>query len=284
MARLKGSSRTQACRTGEFPDTSHSPFVAIIGPMLAALFACTVLWQDPRPADKRPAPPAAKEASAEKGKDAGKALDDKSAKAVLDAWNKAKNSSKFEDRLQALDQFGTGRHKTIVPALTTIAGTDKSPLLQKRAVELLVDQTPAEALAAIKKLLKNPKVTDPMVLAELVRGIQRCGYDKTCWADIEPLFERSYAQECLPLHEAILELAKVCREKQALPLLLRNFDEPKPADVDAADNPPADYWEARWKAWQAWRPRVADALEAITGQKFENAEAAKLWLKKNPPK
>lgn len=284
MAQLKGCSPATTCRSGEFPDTSCSPFVAIIAPMLAALFACTVLWQDPRPADQRPVPPAAKEASAEKGKDAAKALDDKSAKAVLDAWNKVKNSSKFEDRLQALDQFGTGRHKTIVPALTTIAGTDKSPLLQKRAVELLVEQTPAEALAAIKKLLKNPKVTDPMVQAELVRGIHRCGYDKTCWADIEPLFERSYAQECLPLHEAILELAKVHREKQALALLLRNFDEPKPLDVDAADNPPADYWEARWKAWQSWRPRVADALEAITGQKFENAEAAKLWLKKNPPK
>jgi hypothetical protein len=284
MARLKGSWPALACRTGEFPDTSRSPFVAIIGPMLAALFACTLLWQDPRPAEKRPEPPAAKEASAEKGKDAAKVLDDKGAKAVLDAWNKVKNSSKFEDRLQALDQFGSGRHKTIVPALTTIAGTDKSPLLQKRAVELLVEQTPAEALAAIKKLLKNPKVTDPLVLAELVRGVQRCGYDKTLWADIEPLFERSFAQEALPLHEAILELVKVHREKQAMPLLLRHLDEPRPADVDAADNPPADYWEARWKAWQAWRPRVVDALEAVTGQKFENAEAAKQWLKKNPQK
>lgn len=252
--------------------------------MLAALFACVVLWQEPRPADQRPAPPAPKEASADKAKSDGKALDDKSAKAVLEAWNKVKNSSKFEDRLQALDQFGAGRHKTIVPALTTIAGTDKSPLLQKRAVELLVDQTPADALAALKRLLKNPKVTDPMVQAEVVRGVQRCGYDKTLWADVEPLFERSFAQEALPLHEAILELVKVHREKQALPLLLRHLDEPKPSDVDAADNPPRDYWEARWKAWQSWRPRVVDALEAVTGQKFENAEAAKQWLKKNPPK
>lgn len=258
--------------------------------MLATLLSCALAWQEPRPAEKRPPAPSAKEASADKsdkgirGKAANeRSLDDKSAKAVLETW-KAKAKAEFEERATALDQLGTGKHKLLVPALATVVTTDKSPILQKRAATLLADQEPAEALAAIRKLLKNPKLTDPMVLTELVRGLMRCGYDKAHWADVEPLFERAFGQEAVPLQEAILDLAKTFAEKQAVPLLLRHLDEPAPADVNSGDNPPTEYWEARWKSWQAWRDKVGSALLAITGQKFGNAAEAQQWLKKNPLK
>ena len=85
--------------------------------------------------------------------------------------------------------------------------------------------------------------------------------------------------------EAMLELAKEHQEPKALPLLLRHLDEPTPANVDAADNPPKEYWEARWKSWSAWRAKVAEAVFAITGQRFSSAQEAKAWLAKNklPP-
>lgn len=268
--------------------------------MLATLLSCALAWQEPRPADKRPPAPAAKEASADasgkggkggKGDQAGKgkvaserALDDKTAKAALEAWNKVKGKPTFDERATALDQLGNGTHKLLVPALVAVVTNDKSAILQKRAATLLADQEPAEALAAIRKLLKNPKLTEPLVLTELVRGLVRCGYDKSHWADVEPLFERAFGQESVPLQEAILDLAKTFREKQAVPLLLRHLDEPAPADVNSGDNPPTEYWEARWKSWQAWRDKVVDALLAITGQKFGTAAEAQQWLKKNPLK
>ena len=35
-------------------------------------------------------------------------------------------------------------------------------------------------------------------------------------------------------------------QKKAWKLLVRHIDEPVPEDVDAAANPPAEYWERRW--------------------------------------
>src|SRR5206468_3069566 len=72
------------------------------------------------------------------------------------------------------------------------------------------------------------------------------------------------------------------KEKQAVDLLLKNIDEPQPTNVVELANPPAAYWEARWKAWKAWRARVKDALFALTGQRFSTASEARAWLQKNP--
>jgi hypothetical protein len=52
--------------------------------------------------------------------------------------------------------------------------------------------------------------------------------------------------------------------------------------VHDGDNPPQEYWEARWKAWAVWKGRVKEALFAITGQRFSTAAEARAWLKQNP--
>ena len=68
-------------------------------------------------------------------------------------------------------------------------------------------------------------------------------------------------------------------------MLLRNLDEPGPTgDIHAGNNPPAEYWEARWKAWKAFRPKVQETLFALTGQRFTEAKEAHAWLQKNPLK
>lgn len=257
----------------------------MLAPWLGVVLATCMVAQDPQP--KPPAGKQPVEASAEKDKAAdGKArvVDDKAAKAIVDGWTKVKGKGTFEARLEALEQIGSARHRTFVPMLRAVVLEDKSAVLKQRAAVLLVEQTPAEALPVCKKLLGDPKVEDAAVLTELVRGVHTHGYDKTSWPLLEPLFERSFAQEFVPLQMALLDIVQREREKQAVPMLLRHLDEPAPADLHAADNPPAEYWEARWKAWQAWRPKVQDALLAITGQRFEKAEDAKQWLKKNPLK
>lgn len=263
--------------------------VAIIRPMLApwlgVVLATCLVAQDPKqktPPGKQPV-----EASAEKDKSADgkeRVVDDKAAKAIVEGWNKVKGKGSFEAKLEALERIGSARHRTFVPMLKAVVVDDKSAVLQQRAAALLAEQAPAEALPVCKKLLGDPKVEDPAVLAELVRGVHAHGYDKSCWPMLEPLFERSFAQEFVPLQMALLDIVQREREKQAVPMLLRHLDEPAPADVNAGDNPPTEYWEARWKAWQAWRPRVQGALLAITGQRFDKAEDAKQWLKKNPLK
>ena len=117
-----------------------------------------------------------------------------------------------------------------------------------------------------------------------MRSLSRCGYAPRQWPSIEDLFEKSYLPERVPLQLAILELVTLHKEAAAVPLLLRNLDEPAPADVDDPLNPPAEYWKERWAAWAAWRGKVKDALYVLTGQRFTTAAEAKAWLDKNPLK
>jgi hypothetical protein len=255
--------------------------------MLAALLACLFAAQDPTPtpapaggADKPAAAPAPTPAIAVE------AWDDKKAKAAVDEWAKlTKGSPSMADKNRGLNALAEGSNKLLVKPLVAVVETDKSVVLRKRAAELLANQPKAEANAAIRKLLKGGKAAAyPTVMAELVKGLSRCGYDKAQWADIGDLFDREYHLDRVVLQEAILDLVIAHKETQALPLLLRNTDEPAPENVEAADNPPAEYWEARWKSWSVWKVKVKDALFATTGQRFTTAAEAKAWLKKNPVK
>lgn len=252
--------------------------------MLAATIAFALAFQDPAPAGKpaSPEPVAAKPAPA-----AVTALDDKTAKQKLDEFTKVqKAANSLVDKNRALELIAGGSHKTFVKPLAAIVEADKLVVIRKRAAELLAAQPAADANPAIRKLLKAAKVgAYPTVQAELVKGLAQCGYDKAHWADIADLFEREYQLERVTLQEAILDLVARHREKQAVDMLLRNLDEPAPSgDVHAGENPPAEYWEARWKSWKAFRPKVQETLFVLTGQRFSEAKEAKAWLQKNPLK
>jgi len=248
--------------------------------MYAVLLTSLLTWQEPAPAEK-PATPAPVEAQKPI-----EAWDDRTAKAAVDEWTKAmKGTPNMAQKNQALDLFANGSNKQLIKPLIAVIETEKLVVIRKRAAELLANQPQADANSAIRKLLKNARVSShTAVMSTLVRGLARCGYDKTQWSDIADLFEREYNPERVPVQEAVLELVIAHKETQALPMLLRNVDEPVPQDVHAANNPPAEYWEARWKSWAAWKGKVKDALYALTGQRFSTAAEAHAWLRKNPVK
>jgi hypothetical protein len=187
------------------------------------------------------------------------------------------------ERSRALEKLAPGSHASLVALLSDVIEKDQSIVLRKRAAQLLANQPANAANAALRKLLKDQKVvSQPVVAAELVRALARCGYDSKQWSDVEKLFDQGYEAERVPLHEAVLDLVVEHKEKKAVELLLRNLDEPGTDDVEHPDNPPAEYWEARWKAWAVWRGKVKDALFAITGQRFSTTAEARAWLKQNP--
>lgn len=187
------------------------------------------------------------------------------------------------DKTRALDAVAGGSNSQLLKPLADLVEKDKSIVIKKRSAELIANQPEKEANATILKLLKSPRIASyPQVSAELVRGLARCGYDGKQWPQIADLLERDYSPDCIPLHEAVLELVTRHKERQSIQMLLRNLDEPVPANEHDASNPPKEYWEARWKSWSAWRGKVKDALFAITGQRFSTAAEAQAWLKKNP--
>lgn len=247
--------------------------------MLSCLVAlCTTAPpQDPAPA---PAPaPAAQPAPLP-------VLDDKAARAVLAEFTKdMKGSPSMADKNRALQKLAEGAHKSFAKPLAKIVEADSSIVIRKRAAEILAQQPSKEAKPELLRLLASSKVGDqPAVLAEVVRGVANCDYDRKDWERLEDLFEREYALDRVPLQEAILDLVTRHKEARAIDVLLRNLDEPAPANPDDPSNPPAEYWEARWKSWKAWRGRVKEALFQITGQRFSTASEAKAWLRKNPLK
>ncbi|HEX5054331.1 MAG TPA: hypothetical protein VFZ65_21310 [Planctomycetota bacterium] len=251
--------------------------------MFAALLTSLLACQDPTPT---PAPPPATPAQQPEPAPKVEAWDDKTAKAAADELTKLmKGTPSMAEKSAALERVASGSNKLLVKPLAQIVERDKSVLIRKRAAELIANQPAADAGDAILRLLKNSRVNAfPAVMAELVRALSGAGYTSANWRDIDNLFEQDYLAERVPLHEAILDLITRHKEKQALPLLLRNLDEPIPSNVQEAKNPPAEYWEARWKAWAVWREKVKEALFAITGQRFSTAAEAKEWLKKNPLK
>lgn len=251
--------------------------------MLTLLFTIVVTLQDPPPQGGAPATPAAPVAAEPMPL---AAVDDKAAKAAVDTFNKAaKGKRSMNERMKAVEELAQGANKAFVKPLVGVAENDESLVVRKRAVVLLSLQPAPEAPRALRALLKSKKVeAAPAVLAEVVSGIARSGYDTTMWPDIEPLFASDYAAERVGLQEAILALVTKHKEHKAAKLLLDNLDEPVPADEHDPSNPPAEYWKARWYAWKAWREKVKEALFALTGQRFSTAAEAKAWLDKNKRK
>ena len=246
-----------------------------------------MLWQDPQPVP--PKPPVVAASATKEAPDKLRALpeaSDREARKAVRAFKQAmKGKPSMAKRLTAVEALVVGANKSMVKPLVAVVVSDKSVLVRRRAAEFLSLQPAKQTQPAILQLLDNDRVKDTApVMAALITGLSRVGYRAKDWRKIRALFERDYSADRVQLQEAVLDLVIEHKEKKATKLLLDNLDEPIPVDVDSPHNPPASYWEARWKAWRAWRPRVKEALFAITGQRFSTAEEARNWLRKNPLK
>ena len=67
----------------------------------------------------------------------------------------------------------------------------------------------------------------------------------------------------------------------AVPALIELIREPIPVNKDDAANPPASYWEARYKLWHASEGWARWALKEITGKEYRTHREWAAWLKKN---
>lgn len=212
-------------------------------------------------------------------------FDDNQARAALAEWKKLPAKATLAERLGAVEALTRGAHETLVPVLDKLVRSDPSLAVRKKAAEALGQQPAKKAYPAVTKLLDDAAVTKTTELVEpLVRALGELGYTDKDWPRLETLFRAGYGQDRVGLQRAIIALADKHKEKAAVPVLLENLDEPIPSDEHGADNPPAEYWEARWKAWAVWRDEIRAALLSITGQKFGSAAEARAWLKMNGKK
>lgn len=227
-------------------------------------------------------PSGAKKAAAETP--AVKTLDDKEVQAVLKAYKDASKDKKASlgKRVQAVQALGKSAHAKLIKPLARAVAKGKGVTVRREAAKGLGRQPAKAARKAIVKLLGDKGIqSQPQIAADLVTSLDNAGYTKADWKLLHKLFHQGYTEEHRPKQKAILVLARNHKETQALRMLLENIDEPGPDNVNSASNPPAEYWEKRWKSWAAWRDDVKAALFAITGQRFNTRKEAEAWLRKN---
>jgi hypothetical protein len=261
--------------------------------MLCVLLAVTFAQAEPVPATE---PAAARKEAATPGKEAAtpakeaapapkKAYSDLEASEAIAAWKRVPAKAPLADRVAAIDTMVAGLHPTLVPVLDKLVRAPEAMVLRKKAAEALAWQPEKKAYPVVVNLLNDAGIARTVELAEpLVHALSRVGYEAKNWKTLESLFRVGYAANRIGLQRAIIKLAGEHKEPQALHVLLDNFDEPVPEDVHGASNPPAEYWEARWKAWKTWREDVKTAVQNITGHKFASKAEARAWLRVNGAK
>ena len=249
--------------------------------VLSLLLAVVLAQGEPVPAtDQKSAPP-----PAEPPVVVGKPLTDIEASQAVGEWKRVPAKAPLADRVAALEALVVGTHEALVPALDKIVRADGAMVVRKKAAEALAWQPQDKAYGAVTRLLDDGNIGRATELLEpLVKALARVGYQAKNWRRIETIFRAGYATNRIGLQRAIIQLVGQHKEKQALAMLLENYDEPVPTDPHGASNPPVEYWEARWKAWKTWREDVKTAVQSITGQKFASAEEARVWLRANGAK
>ena len=224
-------------------------------------------------------------APAEASLPAPKEIPDAEAKALVAKLWKATDKLTLAQKVERLEPLRDVQNKNLVKPLTQIVQAETQLTVRKAAALALARQKPATAKPAIAQLLADDKVAAaPEVVAELVTGLASSGYASSDWPAIAAHFEKDFLPNRSLLQKQIILLAGQHKEKQAVKLLLRHLDEPIPENVDDGANPPAEYWEKRYKSWQVWREDVKESLFLVTGQRFSTRKEARAWLKVNGAK
>jgi len=87
-----------------------------------------------------------------------------------------------------------------------------------------------------------------------------------------------------PALSAMADWVRLSKDKRLFRRLAEELDEPGTDNPNAPSNPPASWWEKRWKLWKDAKPAVVEALQAITGKEFDKSAEAKAWFDANGKK
>ncbi|MFT4542460.1 MAG: hypothetical protein ACI835_004928 [Planctomycetota bacterium] len=164
----------------------------------------------------------------------------------------------------------------------------------QQSAALLLANFPGEkqATKVLGRAFKNKALREdkPKVYANVIHSLGALGYTKI-HKDVASLF-RKYKNENIT-RACVRYFGQVrTRDRSVVRTLCEELQAPAPASVDGASNPPASYWESKWKMWSALRRDVSWALKEITGETFLPTEGdikgdrdrALAWLKKSGAK
>jgi hypothetical protein len=210
-------------------------------------------------------------------KPAVRSVDDDTAKTAIKMFNEGTWSKKpLVDKMLAVEQLASGAHSLIARELNNVMKKERDKIIKVVAARSLASQPERDAQRyLIAGLLDSRLIDDEDLCVELLNGLMQTGYRDRDVRMLESFFRKGSPR----VTKVVAQFFGKHKERAVVKLLIEHLDEPAPANVDDPSNPPASYWEERWKAWKLWVEDVRLALREITGQTFENSKQAREWLK-----
>jgi hypothetical protein len=234
---------------------------------------------DPPAMGEAPPPPATAPAS----DPPLRALTDAEAAPLLEGLKKAAKAKTPADALPAFEALAGVTHPDLEAALAKHLGHPLREVAIRAATEIGRRPSPKTGATLWKgwSLALNDKRPDVRGGILAAMGAAKAPLDGKQYDEVAALWKR--AADVPSLVGVATYFRAIATDKRPCRLLAEWLDEPR-AGGDPKDgaNPPAEWWEARWKLWSAIKGLVAEALKAITGQTFHTTDEAKEWFKKNP--
>lgn len=219
----------------------------------------------------------------EEGEQFGRALEAKEARTFLRDNEPTLKDKDPEVVARALERFGDVHHESFVKPIAKLLGK-RAPEVRIVAARTLGTQPYGDAQQTLLRTLVGKqrkfkeKEDELRFQVELVRSLGRIGYGKRGYQMLRDEFNGADKQVRLE----ILRCFRKHQEKKAFSLYLDNFEEPRPASVNSANNPPASYWRARWEEWNFLAAEVKMGLRALTEETFPTKQEYVNWAKKGP--
>jgi hypothetical protein len=248
------------------------------------LLLTSAVRADP-PMGGAPAPegkPDAKPDAAPKA-DALKTIPDSQAAPLLEGLKKVAKAKTAADALPAFDALAGLTHPDFEAALAKHLGHSLRDVAVRAAAEVGKRPSPKTGATLWKGWTlaindKRPDVRGGILTAMGAAGI---ALDGKQYAEVEALWKK--AADVPSMLGIATYFKTIATDKRPCRILAEWLDEPRAGgNVEDGSNPPAEWWEARWKTWSAVKGVVAEALKAITGQTFHSKDEAKEWFEKNP--
>jgi hypothetical protein len=221
-------------------------------------------------------------------------VSDERARELADLLSKAAKKKDAADVIPALEEVEGLSHPEFHKPLLKLLSHRSSEVALKAADVLcdqrLDDEKEAGKLAkAVWKQGWQHKANDGrwVVRGRALRAMAQISPEPLATNDLKDVEKMWRAVTGSANKELAPVLADICAyvlatgDKRLCRVLAEEIDEPTSTSPNAANNPPASWWEGRWHLWNQVKGDVHAALKQLTGQTFKTTEEAKAWFEAN---
>jgi hypothetical protein len=266
---------------------SRRPLSACLAAMLAvaSAFGRPARAEEPAPQGEARPPEKSPETSPEKkppAKPELKTLTDAEAAPHLERLKGAAKSKKADEGKAALAAIAGVTHPAFEAALARLL-PHASAEVASLAAAAIGERGDAKSGAVLWKGWThgtNAKRLEVKGAILEALGAVRSPLDAKQYDEVESIWRQAPSIEAMNSVSTYFRLVAV--DKRPCKMFALWLDEPRVGNVNDGNNPPAAWWEARWKLWSKTKPGAVDALKAITGHLFDSTADAKTWFEANP--